>query len=129
MNISGRSRLNFIIRMTFDVIHLHPTCFEKFYKQMQDVVGAIQELLKYGSVFMPYESLATNAAGISYKTQDEDWQGICGNDGMPIEGWNRKTLKRLYGILTGDEPEEEPDDRKHVIKSQLSMPRIYKLFY
>ena len=48
---------------------------------------------------------------------------------MPIQGWNRKTMKRLYGILTGNEPEEEPDDRKHAIKSQLSIPRIYKLFY
>ena len=67
MNISSRSRLNFIIRMTFDVTHLHPTGFERFYKQMQDVVGALQELLKYGSVFMPYESLATSSVGIAYK--------------------------------------------------------------
>ena len=108
---------------------MHPTGFERFYRQMQDVVGALQELLKYGSVFMPYESLATSSVGIAYKTQDEEYNGIGGHDGMPISGWNRKTMKRLYGILTGDEPEEEPDDRKHAIRSQLSMPRIYKLFY
>ena len=128
-SISGRSKLNFIIRIVFDVYELHKTDFERFFKQMKDVVGAMQELLNYGSVFMSYESLASKSAGITFEKSSEESKGIGGDSGFPIQGWNRRTLKKLYGILTDEEPEEEPNDRKFAISSEMSFPRIYKIFY
>ena len=51
---------------------------------MKDVVGAMQELLNYGSVFMPYESLASKSAGIAFEKSPEESKGIGGDSGFPI---------------------------------------------
>lgn len=124
----GLLRPAVIIVLRFSSREVQTESFERFYKEMIPLVGYLNKILKQGSVFFPFESLAERCAGIKVVRQNLI-DGIGGPNGLSVVGWNRVTMKKLFKLLTGNEIAEEPDDRKRGMPSEMDLPKIYRIMH
>lgn len=124
----GIQRPAVIIVLRFSSREVQTESFERFYKEMIPLVGYLNKILKQGSVFFPFDSLAERCAGIKVVRQNLI-DGIGGPNGLSVVGWNKVTMKKLFKLLTGNEIAEEPDDRKRGMPSEMDLPKIYRIMH